>query len=231
MTASGGEKVLAVVPARGGSTGVVDKNLRLVGGISLVARAVGCGVASACVDLTVVSTDDRRIGAEAQRCGAHVLWRPNSLATNEAPTDPVVVDAVGQLGALGLEFDVVVLLQPTSPLRLAEDVDEAVANLLSKDVDTVISVCQLADYHPARMYKQDGELLLPLSSEPQGRRRQDLPPVFHRNGAVYCTWVSGLLVRGSILGPRIGAFVMPRSRSVNIDEPIDLLIAEALSKA
>lgn len=228
MNRSPAIRVLAIVPARGGSKGIVHKNLRLVDGKSLVRRAVECGQSSSRVTLTVVSTDDVDIAREAAEAGARVIMRPDALATDEATTDPTIIHAVLELEAEGRVFEVVVVLQPTSPLRLPGDVDAAVDTLLVGGADTVVSVCDVGGHHPARMYIRREEWLEPCTPEPVSRRRQDLALVYRRNGAVYCTWVEGLLSRGNLMGERIGGLEMPRSRSIDIDEEVDFAVAEAI---
>lgn len=227
-------RTVAVIPARGGSKGVPGKNLRVFNGRSLLARAIDCANQASVVDLVVVSTDDEHIAAEAEAAGATIVHRPPALATDTAPTAPAVVHAVDSLGLEG--FDNVVLLQPPAPLRTGRDVEQAIillsgagsANGLAQ-IDSVVSVYKVGDSHPGRMYRlgHEGELRALFPAQEQ-LSRQDLPPVYHRNGAIYATRVASVLSSNSLLTGRIGAYVMDGRWTVNIDDPEDLIAAELI---
>ncbi|MEO1084680.1 MAG: acylneuraminate cytidylyltransferase family protein [Acidobacteriota bacterium] len=228
-------RVLAVIPARGGSKGVVRKNLRPLGGAPLIAHTIEAALAARHrLDALVVSTDDPEIADVARGFGVEVPFlRPAELAGDTAPTVPVLQHAVEEMETrLGTRFDAVLLLQPTAPFRSAADI-EAVIDLLGErpEFDSVISVVQVFATHPILMKRiGDGGELLPFAvEEREGTRRQDYdPPAFMRNGALYLTRRAPLMERGSIWGRRICPYVMPEERSHNIDSEIDLMVAEAL---
>ena len=124
-------------------------------------------------------------------------------------------------------FELVVLLQPTAPQRTAADIDSALALLTSSNADSVVSVYQVEDHHPTRMYLQaDDGRLIPYAKEPEARLRQGLPVVYHRNGAIYACQRGCLDDPGTLLGPYTLPYVMPRARSINIDDEFDLLLAD-----
>lgn len=224
--------ILGVIPARGGSKSVLRKNIRLLHGRPLIAYTIQAAQGSQRLTHFLVSSEDPEIIAIAQAWGAPVPFvRPAELATDEAPTLPVVQHAVREMEQrLGLTFDYIVLLQPTTPLRRAEDIDAAVDKLVETGADSVISVCDVGAYHPARMRRIVDDRLVELEiREPKEMlRRQDLPPVYIRNGAIYAVRRDVVMNQNSMSGQVCRPFVMPEDRSVNVDSPLDLLLAEIL---
>lgn len=216
-------KAFGVIPARGGSKGIPGKNVRPVGGLPLIAHSILAAQKSRALHSFVVSTDDAAIADTARRYGAAVVDRPAELAGDAAPVDGAILHA---LDAAGADCDTICLLQPTTPLRAASDIDAAL-NLFAKgECDAVVGLVSVGSTHPARMYRADGEFMTPLDAEPAGRQRQALPKTYIRNGAVYICSVAHLRATKSLLGPRIRGYVMPPERSVNIDEEVDLVIAD-----
>ena len=227
-------RVIGVIPARGGSKGVPGKNLRVVGGASLLAHAVRAARESARLEAFVVSTDDREIAEAARGLGVEVLDRPGSLATDTAPMAPVLIHALEVFERRGGHpVDGVVLLQPTSPIRTGADIDRAVELLATdRSIDSVIGVCEMDDVHPGRMYRlEKGERLLPLDPSLEQLNRQDLPPVYYRNGAIYAVRRQTLVRSGRVIGERPAALVMPTAWLANVDDERDLIIADALVRA
>lgn len=220
-------RILGIIPARGGSREVPRKNLRVVGGRPLISYTIEAAKRSASLTQYVTSTDDREIAAIAEAAGSPVLMRPAELAADETPMLLVVQHAVQALEAAAGRFEGIAVLQPTSPLRTVEDIDAALGLLMQDGVDSVISVYQVGDQHPARMYRLVDERLVSYEAEPPDRRRQGLPTLYHRNGAIYaCRRV--LLDAGTLIGPHSSAYLMPRERSVNIDDELDLSFADFL---
>jgi CMP-N-acetylneuraminic acid synthetase len=224
--------ILGVVPARGGSKSVPRKNIALVNGKPLLAYTIQAARRSQRITHFVVSSEDPEIIAVAKRYGAPVPFvRPAELAADETPTLPVVQHAVREMERLeGTTFDYVVLLQPTTPLRLHEDIDAAVDKLIATGADSVISVCDVGAYHPARMRQIVDDCLveLPIREPKEMLRRQDLPPVYIRNGAVYAVKREVVMEHNSMVGQISRPYIMPAERSVNVDSKMDLLLAEIL---
>lgn len=220
-----GLSVLGLIPARGGSKGVPRKNIRLVAGRPLLAWTIDAARASRYLDRLVLSTDDREIAAAAMAAGCEVPFlRPSDLARDDTPGIDPVLHALGQLPA----FDIVVLLQPTSPLRLATDIDCCIERMLVATAPASISVRRAID-HPYWTYRCDAHgVLVPYSSDPAGEihRRQDLPAAFVANGAVYVARVSWLLANRSFHTDETVGYEMPAERSLDIDTPDDLALAE-----
>jgi len=180
----------------------------------------------------VVSSEDTEIIDVAKKYGAPVPFiRPTELATDDAPSLPVVQHAVIEMErTLGITYDYIVLLQPTTPLRLSEDIDRALDKLAATGADSVISVCDVGAYHPARMRQiVDDQLVeLPTREPKEMLRRQDLPPVYIRNGAIYAVRRDVLMEKNSMVGKVSRPYIMPEERSVNVDSRLDLLLAEIL---
>ncbi|MBX9829347.1 MAG: acylneuraminate cytidylyltransferase family protein [Xanthobacteraceae bacterium] len=218
-------KALGIIPARGGSKGVPRKNVRIVGGIPLIGHTIRAAQNSKRLVRFVVSTDDAEIAETAERFGAQVLKRPSELARDDSPVDGAIRHA---LDKAGYECDTIALLQPTTPLRSSDDIDAALELFANGGADTVIGITQVGDRHPSRMYRLADGLMNPILPEPAGRLRQQLEPIFIRNGAIYICSAAQLCATNSLFGPRLRGYVMPAERAVNIDEEIDLVVADYL---
>lgn len=220
-------KVLGLIPARSGSKSILQKNLVDLGGVPLIGWTIRAALESK-LDLVMVSTDDTEISDVSKRFGAEVPFlRPKNLALDLSLTIDTVLHAIRNISG---EFDAVMLLQPTSPFRLASDINDAL-NLLV-DCSSVISVVPVEGNHPARMkYIESGFLKDPTFAEStENIPRQNLSPLFIRNGAIYLSTLNTLKSR-SFKGPRSRPLIMPRERSLNIDSPFDLKLARAMLAA
>lgn len=235
MTPTGNHSsILGLIPARGQSKGIPRKNLILLAGRPLLSYSVEAAVASQAFDRIVVSTDSEEIADTAKKLGAEVPFlRPEALAADHTPGIDPVVHAVHWLESEeGYRPQYVMMLQPTSPFRSAEDIQAAAKMLKEPEVESVVSVGPVRG-HPLWMKRltDDGKLIDYLSSEEIPPRRQDLPPVYVLNGAIYLNSRSSLLQRNSFFGEETYGYVMPAERSLDIDEPWDLQIAELLMRA
>lgn len=223
-------KILTVIPARGGSKGVPGKNIRPVHGKPLLAWTIECALATKGLDRIVLSSDDEAI-LDVGRAypGIAISRRPEELSRDQTPTAPVVAQVLAEEEANGHgPFDAILLLQATAPLREPWHVEQAITSL-REGVNTVISVAEMRDLHPARMYSMgEGDELLSLMPELEVARRQDIPPVYYRNGSIYFVRRSAFDASGSLMAkPSIG-YVMDDRYLLNIDEPRDMLVAEVL---
>lgn len=225
-------RVLGIVPARGGSKGIARKNVRLLGGRPLLAHTAEAALAAHLLSRVVLSTDDEEIAEIGRGCGLEVPFlRPPELALDDTPTLPVLQHAVAKLERTGDRFDAVCLLQPTSPLRRAGDIDGCIELLARQGLDSVVSVLPVPHEHnPHWVYFRDGEGLLRLATgeEQPIPRRQELPPAFHRDGAVYVTRRDVLMKGNSLYGSRVGGYLTDPARHVNLDMPADWDRAERL---
>lgn len=213
---------VAIIPARAGSKGVPGKNKRVVGGKPLIAYSIDAALAATTLDRIVVTSDDEETCDLARAAGAEVVRRPEDIAGDTSP----VIDAVRHaLAESGIDrIGALVLLQPTSPMRTGADIDAAVA-LFERTEMPVCSVYRVDDAHPARMYRMDGTTLAPLMPDLASIRRQDLPPIYHRNGAIYVVGQREL-DRGEIVTEPMTAYEMSFESSINIDSELDLAVLE-----
>ncbi|NQV40665.1 MAG: acylneuraminate cytidylyltransferase family protein [Nitrosopumilus sp.] len=227
------ENILALITARGGSKGVPRKNIRMLCGKPLIAWTIEVAL-SVCEQFhsVVVSTEDEEIAEVARKYGAKVpFMRPAELAQDETPSLPVVQHAVRFIeGRDSIRLDWVMILQPTEPLRLAEDIIECLHLSRQGECDSVISVKPMVTNHPILMKKiVDGQLLPYCLEEKEGTRRQDYdPPAYKRNGAIFLIRRDVLMEKNSIWGQVIRPYVMPEERSVGIDTDLDFKLAELL---
>lgn len=219
---------LGIIPARGGSKGVPRKNIRSVAGKPLIAYTIGAAKGSQLLTYFVTSTDDREIAAVAEELGSPALMRPPELAADDTPMLPVVQHALAVLEPDMGRYDYVVILQPTTPQRTASDIDAALTLLIASGADSVVSVYQVTDHHPVRMYRLVQGRLVPYGSEPPDRLRQALPPLYHRNGAIYACRRALVEEQGTLIGPDTRPYIMSRERSINIDDELDLAFANFL---
>lgn len=218
--------MLALIPARGGSKGLPSKNLLQVNGRPMITWTVDAARAAVSVDSVVLSSEDDAIMAAARARGCEVRFRrPAELATDVASSIDVVMHALDELPSFG----VVALLQPTSPLRTAADIDAACARLASTGAPACVSVAAV-EQSPYWMYRlTDDERLTPIIEAPaRATRRQDLPEVYALNGAIYLADVSWLRTSRTFMTPETVAYVMPQERSIDIDTVADF---EAFKRA
>lgn len=223
------ERRLAIIPARGGSRGLPGKNLALLGGETLLARAVRCARDSALFELVLVSTDDQAIAAEGRRAGAAVPFlRGPELASDRAAVLDTVRDVLARLAADGQgAFTLVALLEPTSPLRTPEIIAQVIAAAEADGFDAAFTVAPVPTrFHPLKQFTLDG-LGAARHAVPAGAavvNRQDLAPSYIRNGMCYAVRTSALAAGHGLLGERARAIPIP-GPIVNIDDAEDLALA------
>ncbi|MCC6748470.1 MAG: acylneuraminate cytidylyltransferase family protein [Deltaproteobacteria bacterium] len=220
--------VAAVIPARGGSTRLPGKNVALLGGRPLIAHTISAALGARSVDEVFVSTDHQEIANVSRRWGAQVIQRPAELATAQSPTEPCLIHAVRAIEARrGHPVDVLVLLQPTSPLRGAGRIDQAVRLLVESGCDSVASVVK--DIHYYFLGELGPQSELKVGYDPNNRlRTQDIPPRYRENGAIYVMTREQLMDRGCRMGGDLRALVMDETESVDIDTMLDLQHCELL---
>ncbi len=227
-----GRKILALIPARGGSKGIPGKNIRPLAGRPLICWSIDTALQTPCLDRVVVTTDDPEISAIARQAGAETPFlRPAELAGDDTTDLPVYCHALEWLAEnQAYRPEVVVWLRPTAPLRTVADIEGAVELLLRTGADWIRTVCRVR-HHPYWMYRLEGDRMAPLLPGLDiGKypRRQQLPPVYRLNGAVEVAWSRTLLEKQLFYSGDVRGYVMPRRRSVDIDTMADFLAAEAL---
>lgn len=218
--------VLAIIPARGGSKGIPQKNLQRVAGKPLVTHSIEHALQAPSVSRVVVSTDDKTIAETAVAAGAETIIRPAAISGDTASSEDALLHALDVLRDGGYEPDIVVFLQPTSPLRSARDVEEAVQTLIREGADSLISGTPL----DAFVWRSESGELSSVTYDYHTRpRRQDIHQHFIENGSIYVfkPWVLRKL--GNRLGGKIALYRMSFLQTLQIDEPADFEVAEALA--
>ena len=219
--------ILGVIPARSGSKSIKDKNIRPLNGQPLMSWSIKAGLACQSIDKLIVSTDSETYADVAKKFGAEVLMRPADLAADDTAMIPVLQHAL----EANPDADILVLLDPTSPLRLISDIEACLKKLKLPDTDSVVTVCK-AEHNPYYVMAgvKDNYLQYPLiKPETEIHRRQDAPKVYRLNACVYAI-KRPVLEAGKIFTDKTRVVEMPQVRSSHIDHEVDYLYAEFLLK-
>lgn len=218
------KKILALIPARGGSKGIPGKNIKPLSGKPLIEWTIDAAKKSKYIDRLILSSDDEEIIKVAKRAGCEIPFiRPKELAQDQSSSMDVILHA---LDAIEEEYDYLLLLQPTSPFRQTKDIDHIIEACLNNNHKIMVSVSK-SEQHPFLMYRIEDTILQPILENSQNLRRQDMPSVYELNGALYLANVQYLKQAKSFGGPDVHAFIM-EGHQIDIDDPIDWVIAETL---
>jgi len=229
-----GKNILGLIPARGGSKGLPRKNIKPLLGKPLIAWTIEQALASKYLDKVVVSTDDKEITEISKKYGAEIPFiRPKELAEDNAKGIDVVLHTIDWLkeNDKKKQYDLIILLQPTSPLRKSDDIDRAIELLFLKEAKAIVSVCEV-DHHPlwANTLPEDGCMKDFIRKEIMNKNRQELPVFYRLNGAIYLAYCNYIKQYRSFIGENTFAYIMPRERSIDIDDEVDFGLAEILMK-
>lgn len=214
--------VLAIIPARGQSKRLPNKNKRLLGGIPLIEYTIKAGLDAVMVDNIVVTTDDSEIALISQSLGVQVQYpRPAKLSEDDSPIEDVIKHSILLFETNGSHPDIIVLLQPTSPFRTAKHIDDAINLLITSQADTVTAVRRVVE-HPYYMWKQNNDEIIPYYSiEKQFTSRNNLPSFYIENGSIYVI-KKNIFIQYGLYGNRVMPYEMSQIESIDIDEAIDL---------
>lgn len=223
----GGKRVLVIIPARGGSKGLAKKNVQRVGGRPLIVRTVECACSATRVSRVVVSTDDDEIAALAQHAGAEIVRRPAELSGDAASSEDALLHVLEVLRETErYQPDVVVFMQCTSPLTAAADVDGTIALLSAQPADCAFTVTP----SHATLWREETGGWTSVNRDAVNRPpRQHRAPEYQETGAVYAMNTTGFLAARSRFFGRVAAYVTPRARAIEIDDHLDLDIANAVA--
>jgi CMP-N,N'-diacetyllegionaminic acid synthase len=228
----GGKRVLVIVPARRGSKGLPLKNIKPLAGKPLLAWPVLAGRGSKYVDEVIVSTDDQEFADIAAAHGASVPFlRPEALASDTAPSIDFILHAIDRLAAAGDVYDLIVLLEPTSPLTESSDVDAALEKLIASDADAMVGVTAMIVNHPAyAVTMADNGKIAPWGSASFDAmpRRQDLAPVFVLDGSLYISTAAALRDHRTFCHARTLGFETARHKAFEVDDLVDFFCIEAV---
>ena len=226
-------KILALIPARGGSKGVPRKNIRMLCGKPLIQYTIHAALTSGEFDEVMVSTEDNEIAELSLELGAKVpFMRPGELAIDSSPTIDTILHVIEEYKKLGKVFDAVCLLQPTNPLRTNKIISKCIKAFLKSDADSLISVREVPyEFNPHWTFVEgakNSRLKIATGEKRIVSRRQDLPKAYYRDGVVYITRYSVLVNQGSLYGEHLTYLNLERETHVNIDTMNDWKLAEEL---
>lgn len=223
---------IAIIPARSGSKGLKNKNIKLLNNKPLIAYTIETAIKSDLYDEVCVSTDSKEYANIAKQYGANVPFlRDNELSTDNASSWDVVKDTVLKYKEFGEEFDTVTLLQPTSPLRREIDIQKGFDIFKKNKALSVVAVCEV-DHSPlwSNTLPSDGSLENFLDKDLLNKTRQELPSYYRINGAIYIVDKNHLMSSNNIYNTKSYSLIMPKRNSIDIDDLIDFQIAEVLMK-
>ncbi|OGZ33197.1 MAG: hypothetical protein A2V69_01565 [Candidatus Portnoybacteria bacterium RBG_13_40_8] len=226
------KKILAIIPARGGSKGIPKKNIRLLTNKPLIAYTIEAALKSKLLDRVIVSTEDKEIKEISKRYKAEVVKRPKKLSGDTTPMQSVLEHIISYLKKHGnYKPNIIVLLQPTSPLRAAHHIDEAINKFLEEKYDSLLSVCP----SHAFIWKINRSTAICINYDFKKRtrkqaRRQDRKPEYKENGAIYITKYENFIKKHNILNGKIGLYIMPEKNSLEIDTEFDFWLTKQIKK-
>ena len=226
-------RILGLIPARGGSKGVPDKNRKVLAGKPLLVHTIEAALKSEKLTDVVFSSEDETLISLAKEAGVQVPFiRPEVLAADSASSIDVVLHALTELKKLGKEYDAVCLLQVTNPFRTTAFIDQAITKFEKANCDGLISVLPVPhEYNPHWVYEENenGDLVIATGESEIIKRRQDLPAAYHRDGAIYITSSEILIQQKSFYGNSLSYILSDPERHINIDTPEDWNAAVALA--
>jgi CMP-N,N'-diacetyllegionaminic acid synthase len=225
------KRVLSIIPARGGSKGLPRKNIVDLVGKPLIAWTIEASINSKYITKTIVSSDDIEILDISIKYGAGVVRRPSELANDIATSESVVKHSIDYLKTIGEEFDIIILLQPTSPLRSSKDIDKAFGIMFNSDATAIISVCDFDNKILKTFVKNSNGFLQSISNKNYSfMRRQDLPEVFMPNGAIYIIDIKSFNKDKCFFTRKTLPYHMSEKNSLDIDLSRDLKLAQDIIK-
>lgn len=225
------EKIICIIPARGGSKGVPRKNVRLLGGKPLIAYTIETAKESKYIERVIVTTDDEEIAEVARQYGAEVPFiRPAELAEDDTPPDPVLVHTLEFLREKeNLEPEIIVWLEPPTPFRTVEEVDEAIRIFdADKEADSLRAVCEPSQ-NPFKMWTLEGKYLEPLIEQKEALHtgpRQKTKKVYWQNGSIFLLRYDTIMKKGNFFGDKILPLIVGNDKNIDIDTEEDLKLAE-----
>ena len=229
------KKLICIIPARKGSKGLKNKNIKRLNNVPLIAWTILLAKKCKLIDDIIVSTDCTKISKIAKRYGAKVPFiRPKKFATDKASSFNVLKHAINFFAKKNIFYDYVLLLEPTSPLRDLNDVNFCIKKVLNKKIDTLVSVSESINQHPSFLYHLNNKnYLKPYFKSSKKKlyvRRQDLKPLFYLEGSIYISKVSTLLSKKTFYHKKTQGFKVEKWRSLEIDDINDFYLAEFYAK-
>ena len=224
------KKIIAIIPARGGSKRIPRKNIKILAGKPLISYTIDAAKRSKLISRVFVSTEDKEIAGISKKCGAEIIDRPKKIAGDNISEKPVLDNVIEYLKKEeDYQPDIIIYLQPTSPLRNLNDIDEAILLFLRNKADSLVSVYEQSPYWCLKIKKDHLEPV--FSWKYFKMRSQDLPRSYMPNGAIFISTPKALRKNKSFYCHKMLPYIMPRERSIDIDYEIDFKLAELILKA
>lgn len=221
-----GKRIVGIIPARGGSKGIPHKNIAVLGGKPLIAYTIEAAKTSEYLDRCIVSTDSEVIRELACRWGADIpFMRPEEIAQDTTESIEVVIHVLNWFEKNGEQYDYVILLQPTSPLRSGEHIDKAIEKIIDSQAESLVSLTEVSENPIHMRYLENGKLIKIVDYKGRSRR-QDYPAFYKINGAIYINTVEMLLKKRVFVDDDTRPFMMNKLCSIDIDSQDDLETAE-----
>lgn len=232
----GNKKILAMIPARSGSKGIIGKNIKKIGGKPLIAWPIEAAKSSKYIDKIIVSTDSDEIASVALKYGAEIPYlRPTDLAQDKSTTYSVIKNILSYYKKLNEIYDYFVLLEPTSPLTTPKDVDEAMFKLheSKENADSIVGVCKLESFHPKFSVNINNKGLIEqfMGDFGENLRRQDLDDLYFREGSLYISKIDALIREKSFYHNKTLPYIVPKWKSFEVDDMVDFICIEAIMNA
>ncbi|PUU86168.1 MAG: N-acylneuraminate cytidylyltransferase [Halanaerobium sp.] len=223
------DKILAIIPARSGSKRLKDKNIKNLNGKPMISYTIEAALKSEIFSNVIVSTDSHKYAEIAEKVGVEVPFiRPEKLAADESTTNDVILHAISEMEKRNDGYDYFMLLQPTSPLRTAENIKRSYFLAKEKNANAVVSVCE-TDHNPLWSNTLDKSLSLDnFIDKKKDQRRQELPTYYRLNGAIYLAKVSYYKKNNDFYNDKSYAYIMNKRESIDVDDIIDFKLAEVL---
>jgi CMP-N,N'-diacetyllegionaminic acid synthase len=228
------KKVLAIIPARVGSKGLPGKNIRNLLGKPLIAWSIEHAMESQYVDEIFVSTDSIEIADVVEQYGVKVPeLRPDELSSDTASSMDVILYTIDRLEKQGKVYDIVIMVEPTSPLREPMDIDKSVEMIVdSSDAESAVGICEVEGGHPDFLVELNNNFLVPyVNKDFTVKRRQDITPMFFFEGTVYTSFVDSIKTRKNFYHEKTIGYVVPKWKCFEVDDISDFVIIEAILKA
>lgn len=218
-------KILAITLARGGSKRVPRKNITIINNQTLLQYTTDEVKKSKYIDNYIVSTDDEQIINVCKSLNVNYHIRPSELASDTSTSASGIKDVIDKYS----DYNIIIEIMCTNPLKTVEDIDNCIEKLVNTNSDSIVSVVKVWDHHPSRLKFIKNEQLHDFYPEIPESRRQDLtPPAYIRNGSIYAFWKESFLKYNNRLGKICRPYIMPQEKTINIDEPNDLIMAKIL---
>lgn len=225
---------LAIIPARGGSKGLPGKNIKELCNKPLIVWSIEAGLNSSYIDEVMVSTDSKNIAKISNKYGASVPFlRPANLASDTATSFDAIKHTIDYYqNVLKKKYDYIVLLEPTSPLRKASDIDKAIEQLMNSNADSIVGICKTEDQNPAFLVNKDAQNFISgyENKEIKILRRQDIKDVYFFEGTIYISKTEILLDKKTFYHENTIGYIVPKFKSLEIDDIDDFIMVEAIMK-